>query len=326
MQIRGSKGSLVSFLLIIFAFGLIIVFGLIAIELLVKWVTFGRVQTATQAAALAFAREVIKLRDNEMGTVASNTPNKYNLRFAQTRMARACNKENNYTGCTPADPQVLQEEQVRGSAPCINFVECVNAAQVLLYNLKSSGSIKDASQVKDLTYNQCYKDGAATQFARIGVPPNCSGGTGTVLSPLTELNWDFYSAAYGTGVCSRTPADGQNATMRNTDKDFCVEAEARGRMDPVIAGGLAFLTGKGVFSPAAMSANGRQAMNPVNFITRGDFAVRARAIVLRPDFEVDTNTALSREGKDEYYDDLKNYSADTVSLENCNTFGGTGCD
>jgi len=54
----------------------------------------------------------------------------------------------------------------------------------------------------------------------------------------------------------------------------------------------------------------------------------SRAIVLVPNFEIHVTTPtnnLSREGKDEYYEDVKNFSADTIGLENCTSLGGTGC-
>lgn len=330
---RSSKGSIVTFLLILAAFGLMFVVGIIAAELLIKWVTFGRIQTATQAAALAFGREMIKLRDNEMGGDPSRgiRPNP-NLRFQTSMFFRNCRANGRanangqgYAGCTPTD-----ETDVTGNRPAAGFVEFVNASQVLLFPLRnlSRGNIRDASEIRNINFNQCYTQAANTRFRKFrhdGVP-NCAGGEGDVMSPITELQWDFYADAYGQGVCNPVPA----GDRYNTDKDFCVEAEARGRLDPIMAGGLPFLTGIGVFDTGTMAANrrdptvdlgaGRKPSMRVNFIYDGDFAVRSRAIVMLGNFKVDdgTQTDFSRQYTDQYYSKgAENFSTETIALENC---------
>jgi hypothetical protein len=330
MYRRSARGSLVPFLLILACFGLMIVFGLIAVELLVKWVTLGRIQAATQAGALAYARELVKIRDNEMGETQNP-----NLRFQNTQRARACTANvanpaslkraeqgvtlgNGYTGCTAIDTQAIN---VKSNSSGGGFSEFVTASQVMLYQLKNPArnNIQDASAVRDLTMMQCYNPANQTRFNKIGRPPACSGGIGDVLSPLTDLTWGFIAAPYGQGACQRQSASGQGGEngIRNQDKDFCVEAHVMGRLDPIIAGGLPFLAGRGIFANDPDTG-------PIDFIVRGDFHLAARAIVLLPNFEIHTGN-LTRQGKDEYYDDVKNYSADTIGLENCTSLGGSGC-
>lgn len=333
MNRRSTKGSLVPFLLILACFGLMIVFGLIAVELLVKWVTLGRIQAATQAGALVYARELVKIRDNEMGQTQNP-----NLRFQDTQRARTCTANvgnpaslkraeqglvlgEGYNGCSEINQTAVPglQSNSRGG----QFVEFVNASQVMLFQLKNPArnNIQDAIAVTNLDMMQCYNPPNQTRFNKIGRPPTCSGRVGDVLSPLTDLTWGFIAAPYGQGVCQVQAQEGQGGAngIRNQDKDFCVEAHIMGRLDPIIAGGLPFLR-------TTVDDNGN--ITPLNFIVRGDFHLASRAIVLVPNFEIHTTTAtnnLSRAGKDEYYEDVKNYSADTIGLENCTSLGGTGC-
>ncbi|MDJ0626387.1 MAG: hypothetical protein QNJ31_08505 [Candidatus Caenarcaniphilales bacterium] len=323
---RSQRGSIVAFLLILAAFGLILIFGLIAVELLVKWVTMSRIQTAAQAGAMAYAREIVKIRDNEMGELASAGMGRgaYRINFAQTTRTRQCAAPD-YRGCTQVNQNVVN---ITGNDECSNFLECINASQILLFQLKNGRRpINDASQITDLTKNQCYTPAGETRFMKFNNPPNCSGSIGNIISPITQLDWDFEVGAYGSQApCTRVSRDNQGI---NNEKDFCVEAVIRARLDPIIAGGLPFLTGLN-FGP-------RQTLAPVRFITEGDVSIRARAVAMRPTFAVDeTNTGtpnrrrrqngvdFSRVSTDEYYrrGDVLNLSTETVSLENCTSNGG----
>ena len=311
-----------SFLLILGAFGLMIVVGLIAAELLIKWVTMGRIQVATQAAALAFGRELIKLRDNEMGGIPTMgiQPNP-NLSFRTSRLFRNC-RAPAYGGCTQTD------EPLTSNSPGGQFVEFMNASQVLLFPL-SKGNFRDASEITNINYNQCYVDAAATRFRKFRSDvPLCSGGAGAIMSPIVDLQWDFYADAYGQGDC--TPV--LQGDRFNAQKDFCVEAEARGRLDPIIAGGLPFLTGVHIFEAGTMAGNKRDpsvdlgagARKPtmrVDFIYEGAFSIRSRAVVMMPNFKVDegAQTEFARQFTDQYYSQgTENFSTETIALENCN--------
>ncbi|MDX1919573.1 MAG: hypothetical protein SFU25_02435 [Candidatus Caenarcaniphilales bacterium] len=345
-QKRKQKGSLVAFLLIFALFGLIIVVGVIAVELLVKWVTMARMQTAAQAGAMAYARELIKLRDNEMGELAqrqcSNSNQRcaaYNLTFAQTQRTRSCDARSNYSGCSPVNQTATG---VTGSDACANFIECITASQLMLFEIRNlaQNSIQDASQITNLTKNQCYKPANETRFAKFNNQPECAGPVGMVISPITQLDWRFEAGQYGAQEpCTRVVRDNRGL---NAQKDFCAEAEISARLDPILAGGLPFLTGSGIFERNRMVANNRRPIEPVDFIANGWARIRARAIVMRPDFGVDEtgaggaggaaagaggnqqNVDFSRSQVDEYYrkGEVLNLSTETVSLENCTSFGG----
>lgn len=351
-QKRQQKGSLLAFLLIIGVFVLIIIISVLAVELLVKWVTMARMQTAAQAGAMAFARELIKLRDNEMGESARlQGAQAYRLTFAQTQRTRTCDARSNYQGCSPVNQGTVGVTGADGNTPdnrgCADSIECINASQLMLFEIRNlaHNSIQDASQITDITKNQCYKPANETRFTKFNNPPTCAGPVGMVISPITQLDWRFEAGQYGVqDPCRRVVRDNRGL---NAQKDFCVEAEVSARLDPVLAGGLPFLTGSGIYERNTMIANNRRPIEPVDFIVNGWARIRARAIVMRPDFGVDetgnpsgvpggltpggapiggqgNNVDFSRTQVDEYYrrGEVMNLSTETVSLENCTSFGG----
>ena len=57
---RPIKGSLVTWLLVLAIFGLAFVGSIIALEMLVKWVTLTRIKGAAQEAVVVYARDLIK--------------------------------------------------------------------------------------------------------------------------------------------------------------------------------------------------------------------------------------------------------------------------
>ncbi len=313
MRARSQRGTLVAFLLMLAVIGLIIVLGLIAIELLVKWTTLNRIQGAAQAGALAFARETIKVRDNYIGTTSNGA---YNIEFSQVPPNFRCSLIRGQSvgqGCTPVDPTA--PDVPRGAT----HVETMNASQIILFQLRNFGRadsrnrpIKDASQIEDVTNGQCYTRASATRFSLFHNPPRCTGTIGFVVSPITDLSWELRSDPYGQGICAKMARDESGA---NINKDFCTEAIIRGRLDPIIAGGLPFLTGQPPF----------QWLGRVQFIFQGDFNVAARAVGMKTSFGIDqgntdvNNRTIDRSQVDQYFDQARNYSAESIGIEACNS-------
>jgi hypothetical protein len=320
---RRQKGTIFAFLIILAAFIFFLIVGLISTELFVQWVTRSKMQSGAQNGALAFARELIKLRDNEIGEVARGQRDEqqrtrtYNTLFENTQRTRSCDARSNYSGCSRANQATTGVMGIDAPSPgggnqgCANFIECINASQILLFEVRSRANpVEDAGQIRDISKNQCHAPVGSLRFNKIrGVQlPNCQGPVGMVISPITQLDWRFEAAGYGTRApCMRVSRDAQ----LNRQKDFCVEAEVSARIDPIIAGGLPFL-------------------HNILFINPGQATLRARAIVMRPDFVNDPNQAAnnqpnrSRQDVDEYFNrgEVNNFSSETVTLESCNSFGG----
>lgn len=284
---RSKNGTITAFLLILAIIGLMLVLWLIASEFFSRYVTLGRIQSAAQVGALSFARELVKLRDNEMGLTHN-----YELTFDQTTIAQNCQAPA-YASCSQLDAQA----QIIGP----QFVEYVNASQLMLFQL--SRGFRDASEIENLQQGQCYTDPQNTRFSLFGRPPTNCINNGQVLSPITDLTWEFRASPYGMGICQR-----QADPAQNPNKDFCVEAILRGRLDPIFAGGLPFLQGAG-------------------FIGNGDFEVAARAVVMRPNFVIDAGTISDRQNRDQFLQaGTQNYSAEAISLEACNSQAQVGAN
>lgn len=281
---RSKKGSLVFWFLIIAVIGLTLVVGLVFLELLIRGVSLARVQNAANEAALVYARDMVRLRDEALSRMNLTTAD-----FASANLPTSCSATG---GCTPATGKMAA---VQGAVS----MEYANASQTFLYNIWGA-RVSDPSMVDDVRQNQCYKAHNESRFSKIPSSPinNCAV-TNRISSPIMSLTWSLQASPYGTGVCCS--AGGNDGT-----KDFCVDFGAAGRMDPVIAGGLPFLTGAGAFDSTAMAANGRRPLNPVRFITVGDFEIHARAVVMRMD---------SREvtGDDKGF--ASNLSGETIGLE-----------
>jgi hypothetical protein len=307
---RSQKGTIVAFLLMLAVIGLAFVLTIIAIELFVKWTSLNRIQHAAQAGSLAFARELVKLRDNDMGLMfsASGDARDYNSTLARTPNASRCTfTPARYAGCTPVD---TTGNNVQGS----QFIETMGPSQIILFELRNLGvpgrtgaQIKDAGQIDDIRQFQCYKPANRTRFSIFRTEPLiCSGNVGLVISPVIDLQWEFEAAPYGTGICAR-----QARGNTNQNKDFCVETKIHGRLDPIIAGGLPFLNGT--------------ILRPVAFINPGRFALTSRSIVMRPDFNIDSNERNRAQGPnaDQYVNrGVQNYSAESIGIESCNSQGG----
>jgi hypothetical protein len=291
---RNNKGSIAAFLLMFAVFGLVFVLCLIASELFIKWVTFNRIQNAAQAASLAYAREMVKLRDNEMGEFGE-----YGMRFQATRRAQRCNVESGYSGCTMIDPG--SDKPVTG----VMQVEPKIASQILLFQLFNFGNsaIKDASDITRLEQGQCYTAPNRMRFslfAPTGGLPTCAGGVSQVVSPIADLRWEFHASSYGTGVCLPIAAG------MNNEKDFCVETWISGRLDPILAGGLPFLNGTmGIRVP---------------FIADGSFRIVARSVVMMPTYEIDQgNNRFNRRNTENYDLGIQNFSTESIGIEACNS-------
>ncbi|MDX1920600.1 MAG: hypothetical protein SFU25_07710 [Candidatus Caenarcaniphilales bacterium] len=283
MAKRKKKGSLVFWFLIIAVVGLTLVAGLVFLELLIRWVSLSRVQNAANEAALVYARDMVRLRDEALSKMNLETAD-----FASANLPQACPSE----GCTPVAGKMVG---VQGATD----LEYTNASQTFLYNIWGA-RISDPSLVDDVRQNQCYKPHNESRFSKIpNSPPNNCQVNNKVSSPIMSLEWALLASPYGTGVCC---SNGSN----DGNKDFCVNFRATGRMDPVIAGGLPFLTGSGAFSADATGANNRRQLNPVQFITIGDFEINARAVVMRMG---------SKEGTGDDEGLAQNLSGETIGLE-----------
>ena len=295
MQKRSKRGTIVAFLLMLAIIGLMLILALIAIEFFVRYTTLSRIQSAAQIGALSFARELVKLRDNEMGETGNN-----NLTFEQTTNAQGCQAPT-YTACTRLDPKA---QTAAGGQPITGpqFVEYLNASQVLLFQVAQRSGIQDARGITNLIQGQCYTEPQNTRFNSFGNPPTNCQNTGLVTSPITDLTWEFQAGRYGQqGVCLR-----QASAAQSQNKDFCVEAILRGRLDPIFAGGLPFL-------------------QAIPFIGEGNFDISARAVVMQPNFMIDAGTNSDRQNRDQFIGaGTQNYSAEAISLESCNSLSRTG--
>lgn len=255
---RNKKGFIATLLLILATVCMTMVFGLIALEILIRTTSLARVQNAANEAALVYARDMIRLRDQSLSRLNRNS-----ITFQEAGIPYSC-----IGGCT----------QVFGpgaAVPGASSLEYLNASQVLLFNLWGE-RITDPSQVDSVEQFQCYKPHNETRFSKInGSPANLCSSLGKVSSPIMSLNWSFTANPYGTGACCAV------GSSNDAEKDFCVDVTVEGRMDPVIAGGLPFLSANGIFSNSSTSANGRKQVNPIQFITVGDFEIHGRAVALR---------------------------------------------
>jgi hypothetical protein len=287
---RRNNGSIVTFLMILGIIGFTLVIGLLGTELLIRWVSLSRVQNAAREAVVVYARDMIRLRDN-----ALSVARKSQLSFAESGVAQDCSMG----GCTPPIGAAA-------AVPGATSMEYLNASRTFLYNIWHK-RLEDPAQVDDVRQFQCYKAYDDMRFAKIeSSAPTCSA-TGKVSSPITGLSWSFTTNPYGTGVCCAS------GSANDTNKDFCVQMRVRGRMDPVIAGGLPFLSQKGVFSEGATASNGRERMPAVNFITVGDFDISVRAVA---------NKMSAAEGTGDG-GNASNLSGETIYLEDFN--GGASC-
>ncbi|MDJ0624882.1 MAG: hypothetical protein QNJ31_00765 [Candidatus Caenarcaniphilales bacterium] len=273
---RKQKGSIVSWFLFLAIVGLTLIVGLVSAELLLRWVSLSRVQNAANEAALVYARDMIRLRDQ-----ALSLQNTGAISFLQAGVPFECNSQGT-NGCTELIGSLAQ---IPGAAN----LEYVNASQVLLYNLWGE-RIDDPAKVDDVSQNQCHKPHNESRFNKIpsSTPNNCDVNY-KITSPIMSLRWAFRANPYGTGICCPAPGN-------NDNKDFCVDVEVSGRMDPVVAGGLPFLSGQGVFSN----------MNPVEFITEGGFEIHSRAVVLSMD---------AAQGTADSDGIAPNLSGETINLE-----------
>jgi hypothetical protein len=273
IKVRNSKGSLVSWLLFLAIGGLSLVSGIIGLELLVRWVSLGRVQNAAKESAMGYARDLIRLRDNKLSEL-----NAQSLTYQQAGIQGW------------RTPVVGSKANIPGA----NFgLEYLNASQILLYNVWGS-RIKDASEVNDVRQRQCYKPHCDTRFSlNANSPLNECDVLGKVTSPIMSLTWTFESSPYGFGVCCPSPAGDNNS------KDFCVKLTIKGRMDPIMAGGLPFL-------------------KDVDFIKDGDFDIVKRVVVKKMSAVEDTadskNTAANLSGETIFIEDLPS-NGTTCALE-----------
>ena len=285
---RTRSGSIMTWLLVLAIIGLTIVTGLIFLELLIRWVSLARVQTAAREASLVYARDMVRLRDNCLSLV-----NTKDLTFQGAGIPYNCNTtEGGACKCTPLVGQAA-------SVPGALTMEYLNASQTLLYNVWGS-RISDPREVDNVQQFQCYKPYAEQRFKKIDSPePKCDV-IGKVTSPITQLNWEFTAHPYNTGKCCGAGAS------NDPKKDFCVDVKVAGRMDPIMAGGLPFLSGKGIFADEVTQANKRSQFKPIEFITIGDFEIHARAVVNKM-------KSIEATGDDHM---TGNLSGETIQLEN----------
>ncbi len=270
---RNSKGSLVVWFLLLALIGLVVIVGVISLEFLIRWVSLARIQNAAQEASLVYARDLVRLRDNRLSMVAPGQT----VNFASAGLPTSCSLSSDGggspAGCTPLTGE-------KASIPGASNLENLNASQVLLYNVWGR-RIKDASEVTDVRQRQCYKTHDASRFSlNTGSPLNNCDVTGTVTSPIMSLRWSFQASPYGTGVCCSAGGGG--------NKDFCVVVNVKGRMDPIMAGGLPFL-------------------QDIDFIRVGDFNISSRVAVKKMNSEIGS-TVDSMEV-------AKNLSGETISIE-----------
>jgi hypothetical protein len=262
MYQRKSKGSLVGWLLFIAIAGLSIVTGLIAMELLVRWISLGRVQSAAREAAMVYARDMIRLRDNQL-----SARNSTDLSFQSAGL-----NEGSHTNVVGVKANIQGAEK---------GLEYLNASQVLLYNVWGQ-RIKDASQVGNVQQLQCYKPNNSSRFYKNPNSPLAECNViGNVTSPIMQLRWNFAASTYGFGMCCAALGDTNN-------KDFCVNVNVSGRMDPILAGGMPFLQN-------------------IDFIRVGDFNVNQRVVVMKMGTHGSTADAKNV---------ANNLSGETIAIEN----------
>jgi hypothetical protein len=239
---RNNKGSVVTWLLLIAIIGLTIVFGVISLELLIRWVSLGRIQNATKQAALTYARDMIRLKDNKLSSFSGASKN--NLTFQQAGIH--CSPPTDQSGCSAL---VGSKSSIPSSAP---YTEYLHASQVLLYNVWGT-RISDSAEVDDVRQKQCYKPHEQTRFSlNKSAPENTCVSNNKITSPIMSLEWQFSADPYGFGVCC--------SSGNPTGKDFCATANVKGRMDPIMAGGLPFL-------------------HSIDFIRIGEFNISERVVV-----------------------------------------------
>ncbi|HEY9885828.1 MAG TPA: hypothetical protein V6C96_01070 [Vampirovibrionales bacterium] len=256
---RNSQGSIFTFLALLGAIVLMIILGLISLELLTRWVSLGRVQNAANEAALVYARDVVRLRDQ-----ALSKQNKSSLTFSESGISYShnepCTYEMDAAGkCTRLSAEALtrigENNLEHGSNTSLEYL---NASRTLMFNIWGK-RIEDILDVDNVQQNQCYKPYLNTRFSLFGSGPrneeSCTP-TGKVTSPIMYLKWNLTVNNYGEGVCC-------SKGLNNDDKkDFCVDVGIKGRMDPVMAGGLPFIQN-------------------LDFIKIGEFNVHGRAIAYK---------------------------------------------
>ncbi len=236
---RSQKGSLVTFLLVLGIIGLTLITGVISLEVLIRWVSLGRIQHAAEAAGMTYARGMHRLRHNQMS--------EHGVQAIDYTYAGLYSPSTS----TPVNGKLA-------SIPGALSLEYTEASQVLLSNIWSK-RITDSSAVNDVRQHQCYKPHGESRFSKNKMsPPNNCEAEGKVSSPIMSLRWAYESSAYGYGVCC---ALGGNEEA-DKNKDFCVNVNVSGRMDPIMAGGLPFL-------------------HNIDFIKTGNFNINARVVVMK---------------------------------------------
>ena len=239
---RSQKGSLVTFLLVLAIIGITLITGVISLELLIRWVSLGRVQHACEAAATHYARGMHRVRNNEMS--------KHDVKAIDYTYGSLYSPNTS----TPISGKL---GNLKGAKYGVEYTE---ASQVLLSNLWGN-RIDDSTLVDDISQDQCYKPHEESRFNKnknqLSLHNDCTGGTGKVSSPIMSLTWAFESSAYGYGVCCPFGSEEESK-----NKDFCVNVSVLGRMDPVMAGGLPFL-------------------HDLDFIKDGNFNVDCRVVVMK---------------------------------------------
>jgi hypothetical protein len=274
---RNKKGTLVTWLLVLAIFGLTFVMTVISLELLIKWITFNRIQEAAQSATLSYAREIIKLRDNEMGETQQ-----YGLSLQDSVKAQGCTSPS-YSGCTDYDGESIEKD--------INKSEYISASQIFLFNIWNQGgskAVKDAFSIGNVRQGQCYKEATNTRFNKFGESSKLKcQAIGNVISPITDLRWAFHTGTYNSG-----------------DKDLCVETHVSARLDPVMAGGLCFLNGS-----CGLGADFIR-IGPVSIIARAVVMKAGFEVDTGAGFSRSKADRFYNEG-------AENYSAESVFIETC---------
>ncbi len=185
---------------------------------------------------------MIRLKDNKLSSFSGASKN--NLTFQQAGIH--CSPPADQSGCSAL---VGSKSSIPSSAP---YAEYLHASQVLLYNVWGT-RISDSAEVDDVRQKQCYKPHEQTRFSlNKSAPANDCVSNNKITSPIMSLEWQFSADPYGFGVCC--------SSGNPTGKDFCATANVKGRMDPIMAGGLPFL-------------------HSIDFIRIGEFNISERVVV-----------------------------------------------
>jgi hypothetical protein len=125
--------------------------------------------------------------------------------------------------------------------------------------------INSPADIAEIREYQCYVPHEKSVFGQnpYSTENNCKV-TGKIRKPIMSLRWKFDVDNYGYGVCcpSNKKTQQGNEQAQITEKDFCVNFNISGRIDPVFIGRISWF---------------RQ----IEFIRVGNFSIDTRAVGLK---------------------------------------------